>query len=177
MLRERMFKKRIEYLKAQIDLAKHNMQQFEQRIKDQQDLITQIDEVQDGEKEALEVLQAKWDQMQKDQETKEEYWRSFWQSGLLHEAPFTRKNLLKRKCFGDRQHEGRYVLDEKEQEKLKQELSLKRARMEEIAADSYEEEITLRNLQEDFSHTFQFRTLTETLNNELARRERMNSGG
>ena len=151
-----MFKERILYLKAQIDLAKHNMIQFEQRIKKQQDVIAEIDEIQDEKKEALDVLQAKWDQMQKDQQTKVEYWRSFWQSGLLQEAPFTRKNLLKRKCFGDRQHEGRYVLDEKEQEKLKQELILKKAQMEEISADSYEEEITLRNLQADFSHSFQF---------------------
>jgi hypothetical protein len=155
-LREKMFKERILYLKAQIDLAKHNMIQFEQRIKNQQDVIAEIIEIQDEKKEALDVLQAKWDQMQKDQQTKVEYWRSFWQSGLLQEAPFTRKNLLKRKCFGDRQHEGRYVLDEKEQEKLKQELILKKAQMEEISADSYEEEITLRNLQADFSHSFQF---------------------
>ena len=114
---------------------------------------------------------------EKDQKTKEEYWKAFWLSGLLHEAPFTRKNLLKRKCFGHRQHEARYVLDEKEQEKLKQALSLKRAKMEEIADEIYEEDKILRNLQMDFSHTFQFRTLTETLNNEHARRERMNSGG
>lgn len=133
MLRERMFKKRIEYLQAQIDLAKHNMQQFEKRIRDQQALITQ--------------------------------------------APFTRKNLQKRRVFGDRQNEGRYVLDEKEQEELKQALILKRARMEEIADKIYEEDIILRNLQINFSDTFQFRTLTETLNNELARRERINSGG
>jgi hypothetical protein len=153
------------------------MIKFEQRIKDQQEVIAEIDERQDEEKEVLEALQAKWDRMQKDQQTKEEYWRSFWQSGLLQEAPFTRKNLLKRRCFGDRQHEGRYVLDEKEQEKLKQELSLQRAKMEEIAADSYEEEITLRNQQTDFSHHFQFMKLSGTLNNELARMERMNSGG
>ena len=94
MLRERMFKKRIEYLQAQIDLAKHNMQQFEKRIRDQQALITQ--------------------------------------------APFTRKNLQKRRVFGDRQIEGRYVLDEKEQEELKQALILKRARMEEFADEIYE---------------------------------------
>ena len=166
MLRERMFKKRIEYL-----------QQFEKRIKDQQALITQIGEEQDEDGEVYEILQVKWDQMQKDQKKKEDYWKAFWLSGLLYEAPFTKKNLQKRRVFGDRQIEGRYVLDEKEQEELKPALILKRARIEEIADEIYEEDIILRNLQMDFSHTFQFRTLTETMKYELARRERMNSGG
>ena len=138
MLRERMFKKRIEYLQAQVDLAKHNMQEFEKRIKDQQALITQISEEQDEEGEAYEILQVKWDQMEEDQKRKEDYWKAFYLSGLLYEAPFTRKNLQKRRVFGDRQIEGRYVLDEKEQEELKQALILKRARMEEFADEIYE---------------------------------------
>ena len=100
-----MFIKRIEYLQAQIDLAKHNMQQFEKRIKDQQAVITQIGEEQDDEGEAYEVIQVKLDQMEKGQKTKEDYWKAFWLSGLLYEAPFTRKNLQKRRVFGDRQHE------------------------------------------------------------------------
>ena len=139
-LRDVMFKKRIEYLQAQIDLAKHNMQQFEKRIRDQQVVITQIGEEQDDEGEAYEVIQVKLDQMEKDQKTKEDYWKSFWLSGLLHEAPLTRKNLQKRRGFGERQHEALYVLDKEEQEDLKQTLILKKARLEEIAEEIYEED-------------------------------------
>jgi hypothetical protein len=173
-LRKKMLRERILYLKAQVDLAKQNMIQFEKRTKDQQEVLAEIDGMQDEEKEALNALQTKWDQMQEDQRIKEEYWRSFWQSGLLLKAPFTRQNLLRRDWFGDRQHEGRYVLDKKEQEKLNQELIRKRAQLEKIAADSYEEEITLKNLQEDFTHHFQFLKLSGILNNELARLQRMN---
>ena len=38
------------YLKAQIDLAKHNMIPFEQRTKDQQEVLAEIDGMQDEEK-------------------------------------------------------------------------------------------------------------------------------
>jgi hypothetical protein len=49
------------------------MIQFEQRTKDQQEVLAEIDGMQDEEKEALNALQTKWDQMQEDQRIKEEY--------------------------------------------------------------------------------------------------------
>ena len=72
-----MLRERILYLKAQVDLAKQNMIQFEKRTKDQQEVLAEIDGMQDEEKEVLNALQTKWDQMQEDQRIKEEYWRSF----------------------------------------------------------------------------------------------------
>ena len=120
--------------------------------------------------------------MREDQRSKEEHWRNFWQSGLLLGAPFTRQSLLKRNWFGARldslnlspQHEGRFVLDEKEREKLNQELIRKRTQLKRWRRITLMNRITLKNLQEDFTHHFQFLRLSGILNNELARLQRMN---
>ena len=108
-----MIEKRIEALKAQIKLATHNLQQ---RIEDQQAVIAQLGEEQDDEEEACENIQEQLDQMKRDQKEKEDWLKTFWRSNVLHEAPFTRKNLQKRRNFGERQHEALFVLDTEKQE-------------------------------------------------------------
>ena len=181
-LRKTLLRERILYLKAQVDLAKQNMVQFEKRTKEQQELVAQINGRQDEVREALNALKARWNQMREEQQIKEEHWRDFWQSGLLLGAPFTRQSRLKRNWLGDKldslnlspQHEGRFVLDEKEREKLNQELSCKRKQLKRWRRIALMERITLKNLQEDFTHHFQFLRLSGTLNNELARLQKMN---
>ena len=172
-----MIEKRIEALNAQIELATHNLQHFEKLIEDQQAVIAQLGEEQDDEEEACEDIEEQLEQMKRDQKEKEDWLRAFWRSNVLREAPFTRKNLQKRRNFGERQHEALFVLDTEKQEDMKQTLILKKARLEEIAEEYYEEDLNLQNLQESFFdyHSFQLMLLIAIRNNELFRRERMNN--
>lgn len=180
-LRKVMIEKRIEALKAQIELATHNLQHFEKRVKDQQAVIAQLGEEQDDEEQACEDIQEQLDQMKRDQKEKEDYWKTFWLSNVLHEAPFTRKNLQKRRNLCERRPV--FVLDteereqEQQQEDMKQTLTLRKERLEEMAEEYYEEDLTLQSLQGSFFdyHSSQLVLLMEIRNNELLRRERMNS--
>ena len=136
-LRKAMLRERILYLKAQVDLAKQNMVQCEKRTREQQELVSQINGRQDEVKEDLNALKARWKQMKEEQQIKEGHWRDFWQNGLLMGAPLTKQSRLKRSWLGGKldslnlspQHEGRFVLDEEEREKLNQELSCKRKQL------------------------------------------------
>ena len=66
---------------------------------------------------------------------------------------------------------------EQQQEDMKQTLTLRKERLEEMAEEYYEEDLTLQNLQGSFFdyHSSQLVLLMEIRNNELLRRERMNS--
>ena len=76
-----------------------------------------------------------------------------------------------------------FVLDteereqEQQQEDMKQTLTLRKERLEEMAEEYYEEDLTLQSLQGSFFdyHSSQLVLLMEIKNNELLRRERMNS--
>ena len=132
--RKKMLRERIHYCKAQVDLAKQNMVQCDKKEKEQQELVAHINGWQDEVKEDLNALKARWNQMKEEQRIKEEHWRVFWQSRLLMGAPLTRQRQLKRNWLGSKldslnlspQNEGRFILDEREREKLSQELGCKR---------------------------------------------------
>ena len=76
-----------------------------------------------------------------------------------------------------------FVLDteereqEQQQEDMKQTLTLRKERLEEMAEEYYEEDLTLQCLQGIFFdyHSPQLVRLIEIRNNELLRRERMDS--
>ena len=59
-LRKVMIEKRIEALKAQIELATHNLQHFEKRIEDQQAVIAQLGEEQDDESRLVRKYKSSW---------------------------------------------------------------------------------------------------------------------
>ena len=95
-----MLRERIHYVKAQVDLAKQNMVQADNRTKEQQRMVTHINGRQDEVKEDLNALKARLKQMREEQLIKEKQWRDFWQSKLLMGAPLTRQTRLKRNYLG-----------------------------------------------------------------------------
>ena len=178
-----MIEKKIEALNAQIELAAHNVQHFGRRMEDQQAVVTQLGEEQDEEEEACEDLQVQLQQMKREQKEKEDWLKTFWRSNVLYETPGTRKNLQKRRYLCERQpmigldtEESRRE-QEQQQEDMEQTLTLRKERVQDMAERYYEEDLTLQCLQGIFFdyHSPQLVRLIEIRNNELLRRERMDS--
>ena len=171
-----MFQKRLHYLEAQIEMSIHNLKYFEKRVSDQEVVIALLGEDQDEEEETRDDTQEQLDQMEQKQKAKEDFWKDFWRSKVLEEQPFTRKNAQKRKNLDARKHEALFDIDKTKQEALEQTLILTERRLQEIAEESYEEELNLQSLQETLNfHSSQTRVLLTIRNNELFRRENMNN--
>ena len=85
--RKQLLRQRIHYCRAQVDLAKQNMVQCDEKEKRQQELVTHINEILERMEEELKALKARWNQMKEEQRIKEVKWKVVWQSKLLMGAP------------------------------------------------------------------------------------------
>jgi uncharacterized protein YqgQ len=106
--------------------------------------------------------------LKEEQRIEEVKWRVVWQSKLLMGAPHTRQMLEKRNWLGSLE-----VLDGKEEEELSHMLACKKKYLKNWKRVALMQRVTLKILRDDFIHHQQFLRLSEILNRELARLQKL----
>ena len=131
-------------------------------------MVTHINEILERMEAELKALKARWKQLKEEKRIKEVKWRVVWQSKLLMGAPHTRQMLEKRNWLGSLE-----VLDGKEEEELSHKLACKKKYLKNWKRVALMERVTLKILRDDFIHHQQFLRLSEILNREMGRLQKL----